>query len=129
MLTVKTHIDISPIAGIGLFASENIKKGTVTWRYHPSLDRLMSMTEYESLEPDYKQFVDKYEIMLGDYIIMLGDDSRFTNHSFNPSVINSSDTECVASRDIKMNEELTEDYNAWWWTPEETKPEFIIKDK
>ena len=33
MLLVKTRLAPSPIAGIGLFADEDIKKGTVTWRF------------------------------------------------------------------------------------------------
>ena len=38
MLYVKTKIRLSKVHGIGLFADENIPKGTVIWRFTPGFD-------------------------------------------------------------------------------------------
>lgn len=38
MLNVKASVKPSPINGLGLFADEDIKKGTITWKYNPRFD-------------------------------------------------------------------------------------------
>ena len=40
MLMVKTRLGPSSIAGIGLFADEDIPAGRVTWRFVPGFDQL-----------------------------------------------------------------------------------------
>jgi hypothetical protein len=46
MLTVKTYLDKSNISGIGLFAGENIKKGTITWKFNPHIDIYFSKKDF-----------------------------------------------------------------------------------
>lgn len=117
MLMVKTKISTSGIHGIGLFAAENIPKGTITWRFMPGLDLIVP--EYILLqlsEAARKQFlnycyVDKYT----KHFILCFDDERFINHSEDPNIIQSnSESEIegveIAARDIKEGEELLCNY-------------------
>ncbi len=38
MLLIKTKLDLSKIHGIGLFAGEDIPKGTIIWRFNSLID-------------------------------------------------------------------------------------------
>ncbi len=92
MLLVKTYLDRSAIHGIGLFAGERIRKGTVIWRRSPEIDLLLTA--------------------LGKFVLC-GDDARFFNHADAPNCHDIPDEgggPTVAARDIEAGEELTSDY-------------------
>lgn len=117
MLMVKTKVKPSRTHGMGLFADQDIKKGTVTWRFMPGLDLIVPQDILLQIsEPSRKQFlnycyVDKYT----KNFILCFDDERFINHSEKPNIIQS-DVEDetlgveIAARDIKKGEELLCDY-------------------
>lgn len=117
MLMVKTRLGVSPIAGIGLFADEDIPAGTITWRFIPDFDQLFSESQIESLpEPARTQmrtYAYKHEAT-GKYVYCL-DNARFMNHADDPNtkgVHDAGEIEGydVATRDIAWGEELTCDY-------------------
>jgi len=110
MLTVKTYIDKSKISGIGLFAKEDIKKGTVVWRLNPVLDILLPFEEFFKLDKITRRFLNFYDYDLNRYVVCLGDNARFVNHSSNPNLAYISVTEEIAIKNIKKGKELTEDY-------------------
>ncbi len=119
MLMVKTKVKESTIpgAGLGLFADEFIKKGTVTWRFCPGFDQisyeddLLRMSEtarIQFLKYSYKSLDD------GHYV-SCGDDDRFINHSENPNIIEGENEEnsepfSIAARDIRPGEEMLCNY-------------------
>jgi len=120
MLRVKTFLSKSSISGIGVFAAEDIPKGTVTWSYSPyfavkfSYEHIQCMSEEERAR---LQQLDYYWIDSdGNYVFSL-DHDKFMNHSFNANIISIDDFSEVAARDIKAGEELTIDYRTI--TPEE----------
>ncbi len=116
MLLVKTKIGPSKISGIGLFADQFIKKGTVIWKFQPGFDLRVDKKALNKLsKPAKKQFL-RYAYLNPDthkYVLCF-DDARFFNHSENPNCIDvpSDDKEglTVAARDIKKGEELTCNY-------------------
>lgn len=116
MIMVKTKLGKSKIHGIGLFADQNIKKGTITWDYQPwfhitySKEDLKKMSKPAREQVLWYAFVDKKD----DRYILCADDQRFINHSSNPKKINIlsiSQYRDIALRDIKKGEELLCDYN------------------
>jgi SET domain-containing protein len=113
MIVVKTKLDRSPISGIGVFASQDILKGDLIWKMTSISSFHISPKKYKALSQIEKDFIiqkDYYWIdEQGNYVIPI-DDSRFVNHSSDPNIIEQDDNHCVASRDIKQNEELTIDY-------------------
>ena len=111
MLLVRTYLDKSPIQGIGLFAAEDIPKGTITWEFYPDLDIALEkegfgvgVVEWEFLEK--YAFYDKQLNMW----ILSADNDRFTNHSDNPNTSPLPNGKMVAIKDIKKGEEITSNY-------------------
>jgi SET domain-containing protein len=116
MLLVKTYLDRSTIHGVGLFAAQNIPKGTVIWRLNRIVDLLLSERDLEALSLPSREQIKKYtyqDRFLRQYVLC-GDDARFFNHADGqPNCLDLPDDDggtTVASRDIREGEELTCDY-------------------
>jgi len=130
MIVVKTKLDRSLISGIGVFVSQDILKGDLIWKMTSISSFKISPDKYKSLSQIEKDFIiqkDYYWIdEQGNYVIPI-DDSRFVNHSNDPNVIEQDDNHCIASRDIKQNEELTIDYKTL--IPKELWESYMMQDK
>jgi len=120
MYLFKVEIKKSPINGKGVFALENISKGEVVWRYKPDKDRVLSVGDYEKLDSNEKSKLDRIAYLspsTNRYVYPPENDpALFTNHSVdnNLSVVFdklvSDEPFFVANRDIKIGEELTNNY-------------------
>ncbi len=111
MLLVKTMLKPSKIHGIGVFAAQNIRKGTVVWKFNPAIDKKFSEDEI-ALFPEVarKQVIHySYRDAKGQ-MVLCGDDARFFNHSDSPSCNDPDEETTIATRDIKEGEELTSNY-------------------
>jgi len=128
MLLVKTRLGLSSIHGIGLFADQDIPKGTPIWEFTPGFDQAIPRDQLNQVPPVARADFLKYSYTSkknGNHYILCCDDARFFNHNEDPNVISKpSDNGCedidVAARDIQRGEELTCDYRAFEaaFTPE-----------
>jgi hypothetical protein len=96
--------------GFGVFATQFIPKGTITW----ALDELDQI-----LEPNYLDTVDEYK---GEIIkkyayrnqdgkfVLCWDLGRYVNHSFHANCMGTAYEFEIAIRDIYPGEQLTDDY-------------------
>lgn len=114
MLKVKTKIGQSGIHGMGLFADELIKEGTVTWEYDPKWDRGFTQAEVDALPEFAKEFCMFYsyfDYQRNMYILPM-DHLRFINHTEDTAKQNITSTpdKDIAARDIQPGEELLCDY-------------------
>ena len=116
---MKTYLAPSTIEGIGLFAGQDIQKGTITWKFAPGFDLSFSKEEVGDMPPLTQQFTKKYSVlsMVSGKYVLCNDDARFTNHSASPnleSVIVEGEIEKIAraNREIEKGEELTIDYRS-----------------
>lgn len=115
MLLVKTYLAPSSIHGVGLFAGQNIPKGTVIWRLDRTIDLILTDREIAALAPPSREQIRKYtyqDRFLGEFVLC-GDDARFFNHDDSPNCLDIPDEQggtTVAARDILEGEELTSDY-------------------
>jgi len=124
MLLVKTRLDRSSIHGIGLFAAERIRSGTVIWRLDPTLDVELTPEQIAAFAQPARAQVEKYTYLdrVRGVWVLCGDDARFFNHSDAPNCQDFPDARggtTVAARDIEEGEELTCDYasfDASWTT-------------
>jgi SET domain-containing protein len=109
MLIVKTHVQPSPIAGLGLFASEPISAGQVWWRYDARIDRTFSLEDYDQLPPQTQDWLKTYAYLQAGTWILCGDHAMFVNHSETPNSVTIGN-ESIALRDISVGEEIVENY-------------------
>lgn len=116
MLVVKTKIGPSKIDGTGLFADEFIPKGTVVWKYDPSIDRLLSEEEISKFAKPLQERFHNYAFYDKKYskYMFCGDDGRFFNHSDMPNCDDGNDDVTIALKDIQEGEELTVDYRSFY---------------
>lgn len=111
MITVKTKIGKSKIHGIGLFADEFIPKGTRLWRFEKDFDLMISEEKKQSLPKLNQEFIEFYYFYDNQFgWIILGDNARFINHSDNPNTDSKEFMFTKANRDIKIGEEIFENY-------------------
>ena len=115
MLLVKTFLAPSRIHGIGLFAAQRIRAGTVIWKMSPVIDIELTDADLEKLAEPARVQIGKYTYM--DLVrgrrVLCGDDARFFNHDDRPNCHDFPDESggtTVAARDIDEGEELTCDY-------------------
>jgi uncharacterized protein len=120
MLMVKTLLGPSAIAGIGLFAAEDIPKGTVTWRFMEHFDRLLTEEDIESL-PEVARAALLDHVYLHSptgKFVLCADNARFMNHADEPNTEGVHEAGAiegydVATRDIRAGEEITCDYRTF----------------
>lgn len=120
-MLVKTRLGLSAIHGIGLFADQDIPKGTRVWEFTPHFDQEIPQELLAQIPAASREDFLKYSYTSkknGKYYILCCDDARFFNHSENPNVVseasgNGTEDYDVAARDIERGEELTCDYRAF----------------
>ena len=117
MLTVQTYLAPSNIHGIGLFAAEDLPRGTVIWRFNPNIDKVITRKKFIRMcrEVDFctlKHLLNATYKRRGKFFYIT-DNARFINHSeegCNVALID--DHTEISIRDIRAAEELLENYNA-----------------
>lgn len=133
MLLVKTVVKSSPIAGVGLFADHDIKKGDIVWQYTPETCATFTQDQFQVLVDSFhkteRQLIQYYltytyfQSFMSSMILCL-DNGRFVNHSDQPNLAGSSFMPSdkawqysIAQCDIKKGEELTENYGTYDSSP------------
>jgi hypothetical protein len=101
---------VHPSIGYGVFATQAIPRGTITWA-QCALDRVFTSDEILALEPEYLPHIEKYAYLnaRGEHVLCW-DHGRFMNHSCAPAVLSPGFDIDIAIRDIRAGEELTCDY-------------------
>lgn len=127
-----------PGAGLGLFATQRIPKGTVWWEATADNCVRVTLKQYEVLKKSHlessawsRELLNAFQ-MFGyidgetDELVVAVDDSRFVNHSDNPNSMpapHDPDNQSVAALDIEPGEEILEDYRSYamgtWDMPDE----------
>ena len=118
MIVKRTHIGVSkiPKAGLGLIASEKILSGEIIWENNSKSTLSYTKEEWDHLPEAFKKSILKY-VYKSDNIYFLNlDDSRFFNHSVNPTAIQDEDGNYVAKDDIEADEEITCNYKEFYDT-------------
>lgn len=91
------------LAGKGVYANRDFKKGEVVIRYHL---KPLAEEEFENLPELEKMFVHEHS----GIIYLYPEPERYVNHSENPNTYQDLIKQCdIALRDIKKGEEITSD--------------------
>ncbi len=116
MLLIPTYIKNSQIDGIGLFAAGDIPKNIIVWKHTLPFDTVYYQKTLDKVPPFSDIRMYSFEVVSSlkfhpNYYILCGDNARFINHSeIGNLTFNLKDLTLVAARDIKQDEELTENY-------------------
>ncbi len=115
MIYINYKLDKSKHHGIGLFAAENIKKGTLIYTPSPMLDINLTQEQFDSLNDKEKKEImwwGFYDEPTKKWHVDF-DVSHFINHENEGTItqdVNHKDAYLIAARDIKAGEELTQNY-------------------
>lgn len=110
MLTVNTYISKSDIHGIGVFASDDIKTGTIVWKQ--GFERIFTEQEFELLPNNIQHIIlirGWKDIIDGLYRLSI-DNDQFINHSDSANTTSLPDGILVAVCDIAAGQEITNNY-------------------
>lgn len=101
---------VSPEIGYGVFATQAIPMGTMTW-VKDELDRVVPKEDLSKFsEANLENFLKyTYRTSKGDYFFCW-DLTRFVNHSYRPNTMLTPLGFEIALRDINPGEEITNDY-------------------
>jgi hypothetical protein len=122
-----TEVRPSSLHGMGVFAKQDIPKGTVWWRARPDRDVMfITQPQFEVLcgsfvSPPNDSLLNSlytYSYFSADHdaLILIFDNARYTNHSSDPNSAELDEPGAIGSiaiRDIQAGEEITEDYNRY----------------
>lgn len=109
MLSHKIVKRSSQINGLGLFATEFIRKDEVIWSPTTENMEKIHLDDLEKIDDAQRQDWVKHSYQIGEFLYKDIDDTRFMNHSCKPNVVDSYNT-LIAARDIQKGEEITWDY-------------------
>lgn len=113
MMTIRCYLAPSSIEGLGVFAAEPLRQGSVAWRYDPRFDLTFPKDILFTQPPHVQEFLERYTYVHHenlDLLVLDGDEGRFMNHAEQPNLDFSGPLVGVAVRDIAAYEELTCDY-------------------
>jgi SET domain-containing protein len=107
---VEVKVATNPEIGLGLFASEPIKKDSIVWEFLDGIDIRISKERLEKLDEAQKDYFFKYGwFQDDDHMYSSCDLTNFINHSFQPN-LKVVDEIVIAIRDIEIGDELFENY-------------------
>lgn len=126
-----TEVRPSSLHGLGVFAKQDIPKGTLWWHARPGKDLiLISREQFEVLRTSFVSptsdgllnslYTYSYYSADHEALVLILDNARYTNHSATP---NSAEYEMekeigsIAVRDIRAGEEILENYNLYAHCP------------
>lgn len=115
MIHIKYALKASGLHGIGLFADQRIRKGKIVYTASPSLDLNITQEQFDLLHQKEKDEILWWGFFDGPSQMwhVDFDVSKFINHSYDAALTQNSDFDeayLVATRDIEMGEELTQNY-------------------
>jgi len=111
MMRIETEIKMSGVCeGLGLFAKEHVRAGTIIWSFVEGFDVKVHVSKLSELLPVQKKHVEKYFWREGNYLYTSCDNSVFQNHSSKPNS-GALGFNMAALRDILPGEEILVDYS------------------
>jgi len=115
MFVVHTHLQTSPIHGIGVFTDEPIKKGQIVWQFDPRVDILIPLEEKPKFPPAMQDYLSMLayieETSSRKMMVLCADNAKHVNHSDDPNLLDTPDgSQEYAAQDIAAGEELTCNY-------------------
>jgi hypothetical protein len=105
---------VNPDIGYGVFATQDIPKGTITWALDP-LDQIIEQAKTKTIKEPTEAQLQRYSWINGNGDrILCWDFGKFMNHSCEPNSVGPGKLEFeIAVRDISAGEQVTCDYGTF----------------
>jgi uncharacterized protein len=101
---------VNDIVGYGVFATKPIPKGTIVY-VKDALEIEVSAEQFEAMDPQYQKIVDWFSwIDARGCRIVSWDIGKYVNHSCKGNCISTGFGFEIATRDIAVGEEITDEY-------------------
>ena len=119
MLLIPARVGASSIHGLGVFAAQDLSKGTPVWKFLPGFDREFSPAEFEAFPALIQQHLRWFAYVNPETQghVLSGDHCCFMNHSDAPNtgapMTPFVPVTTLALRDIASGEELTCNYHSF----------------
>lgn len=114
MFVKQYRLGESDIHGIGIFADQDIHEGELIWIPTDAFTVRITEDDLRKMSGQDQETIRHYGYFHKERKVWCfsGDDSRFINHSVNPTVerLDPESDGVKAKRNIKRGEELTQDY-------------------
>lgn len=114
MMMVRCYLGPSSIEGLGVFASQPVKKGAVVWIHDPRFDICYFRDEVDQAPSHFREYLERYtheHPTDPDRVVLDCDEGRFLNHDPMPNIDRSNPWRGIATRAIAAGDELTCDYS------------------
>ena len=134
MYTILISAHKSDIDGKGVFAAQDIKKGSIVWKYDSTHDCAISQAEFETKDDAEKEHLHRVAYLSPWTSLWVyppaGDLAEYTNHSndnnlsvkFDPKI--SPEPYFIANRNIVAGEEITNNYYEFDAITQTTQPDW-----
>ncbi|MDP4009759.1 MAG: SET domain-containing protein [Candidatus Shapirobacteria bacterium] len=134
MYKISVKVSPSSIEGEGVFTNEDIPKNNIVWIYKSGYDLIMSKEDFKKLPSEEKSRIEKIGYLSpwsNRWVFPPENDAaQFTNHSrknnlstvYNKKI--SEEPYFIANRDIRADEELTNNYYEFDLLIQKTKPDW-----
>ncbi len=117
MIYVNTFVSESGTNNLGLFAGQDIQKGQLIWKYHPSTCLIITPEQEDVLlkskVDSLRQSIHHFGCPNNSGCLIHMDNMRYMNHSDYPNTVSLNADTMIAARDIKCGDELHEDYHSY----------------
>ncbi len=118
MLLIRTEIKETLNKGIGLFSLEKIQENQKIWIHEENFSKIFQIEDVNKMNIIQKEFLYHYGSNEKNNILYLDlDNTRFMNHSYNPTVLFINDEYGITLTNIEIGDELTCNYEDIYTTP------------
>lgn len=100
---------VDDVIGVGVFATQDIPRGTVVWVRDP-WDREIDPARLGELPADLHPFLERYAYEEEGKLILCWDHARFVNHACDATNLGLDLGFEIVVRDVRAGEQLTDDY-------------------
>ena len=96
---------------MGLFAAQQIRKGTRIWEFTDGVDWVLTREQLDSFPEPFRTRLGHYTYLEGSgCYVLCGDNAKFMNHHEAPNCSDSDPHFTISVRTIEVGEEMTCDY-------------------
>lgn len=122
-MIIKNYVAPSDIHGVGVFAGEDITKGTCIYEFVEGVDVVMTRDQAAAYGAEFARFmrIFAYVDPADRTMVISIDNSRFMNHADQPNTA-WDERYGWATRNIEKDHEITCDYFAFWFEPPFASP-------